>query len=374
MQLPEELTPAILDADPAHLTHKRRRGCMFFFFHFNYRKSVLTPSLSQAIHSFDGLAGSVVHNGHFIVTSPNRRFICHPPLGGDRSVFLRTNLRYGDDDPVQWPQPYCDTFPHYACIPACLDLPSHPHMILWLKPDRRNYIKHPGPFPGLWMLEPAIFRAFTKVAMEILERAAKPTLRDRALIAARVPHVRHFLQRLEYIPTTLRRAQLGVSGLQRLLLELIGAADWYEEFEPRQKVARSTWDQDPARTLGAFTDSLEVCDRLFRMGLPVYLVRPWDELPGIRIQHDVSTISHKDRYPEEAAINPTHRAIFHGAANDLRKYTSIYNHCESYFRYADPFGSVCAPVAALVPPAVVTRAEQALKRETRRQTYSPCML
>jgi hypothetical protein len=46
MQLPdsEELTPAILDANPALLTHKCRRGCMFFFFiHFNYRKFVLTP-------------------------------------------------------------------------------------------------------------------------------------------------------------------------------------------------------------------------------------------------------------------------------------------------------------------------------------------
>ena len=59
MQLPDELTPTILDANPALLTHKRRRGCMFFFFHFNYREFVLTPSLSQAIHSFDGLAGAV---------------------------------------------------------------------------------------------------------------------------------------------------------------------------------------------------------------------------------------------------------------------------------------------------------------------------
>jgi hypothetical protein len=245
-------------------------------------------------------------------------------------------------------------------------------MILWLTPNRRNYVKHPGPFSSLWMLDPATFHALTTVAMEILERAAKPSLKDRALIALRVPHVRHLLQRLEYIPTTLRRMQLGVSELQRFLLELIGAADWYEVFEPRRKVARSTWDKDPARTLGAFTNDLQVCDQLFRMGLPVYLIRPWDALPSIRIQNAINTTNHKDLYPEEAARNPTHRAIFHGAASDVRKYISIYNHSGSYFRYADPFGSVCAPVAALAPPAVVTRAEQALKRETKRQTYSPC--
>ena len=98
MQLPEELTPTILDANPALLTHKRRRGCMFFFFISIIENLCLSPSLSQAIHLFDGLAGAVVQDGHFIVTSPNRRLICHPPLGGDHSVFLRKNLRYGDDD------------------------------------------------------------------------------------------------------------------------------------------------------------------------------------------------------------------------------------------------------------------------------------
>ena len=38
MQLPDELTPTILDANPALLTHKRRRGCMFFFF-FSFQLS-----------------------------------------------------------------------------------------------------------------------------------------------------------------------------------------------------------------------------------------------------------------------------------------------------------------------------------------------
>jgi hypothetical protein len=246
-------------------------------------------------------------------------------------------------------------------------------MILWLAPHVRNYVKQPGlSFSHLWMLDPAIFHALTTVATEILERVAKPSLKNRNLISSRVPHVHHLLQRLEYIPTTLRRVQLSVSELQRFLLELIGAADWFEVFEPRRKVAHSTWYKDPARTLGAFTNDLEICDQLFRMGLPVCLVRPWDELPGIRIENTVNAFNHKDLYPEEAARRPTHRAVFHGAVNDVSKYVSIYNHSVSYCEYADPFGSICSPVAALPTPVVVTRTEQALKRETKRQIYSPC--
>src|SRR6202023_2455471 len=143
MQLPEELTPAILDANPALLTHKSRHGCMIFSISITENWCLL-PSLSQAIHSFDGYTGSVVQNGHFIVTSPNRWKICHPPLGGDRFVFLRKNLRYGDDDPVQWPQPFTETYPHYACIPACPDFHCHPHMMLWLTPNHRNYVSNLG--------------------------------------------------------------------------------------------------------------------------------------------------------------------------------------------------------------------------------------
>ena len=147
-------------------------------------------------------------------------------------------------------------------------------MILWLTPHCRNYVQQPAVFggPSLWMLDPATFHALTTVATEILERAAKPTLKDHILTSVWVPHVHHLLQWLEYISTTLRCVQLGVSELQRFLLELIGAADWHEVFEPRRKVAHTICHKDPARTLGAFTNSLEVCDQLFRMGLPVYLV------------------------------------------------------------------------------------------------------
>ena len=308
-----------------------------------------------------------------IVTSPNQREICHPPLGGDRVVFLRENLWYGDDDPVQWPQPFSETYPHYACIPACPDVADHPYMILWLSCNPRDYVRQSGPFAGLWMLNRTTFRALSTVATEVLGWATKPSLQNRTLICFWVPHIRHLLQRLEHIPTTLWHVQLGVRELQRYLLELMGAVDWYEMFEPRRVMACPTWGKDPARALGAFTDNPNTCEQLFRIGLPVWFVRPWDELPTIRIQNTVTVISYQDFYPQEPASSPTHKAVFRGAANDLRKYVSIYNYSRSCFRYPDPFGRVRAPGPALATPAVVTHADQALKRETKRQLYSPCM-
>ena len=175
--------------------------------------------------------GSVVQEGHFIVTSPNAARICQPPLGGDRSIYLRTNLRYGEDDPLQWPQPFFENLPHYACIPACPDRRNHPHMILWMTPTQRNYVPLPRPIAGLGALHSAPYLELIKVAQEVLNRVSAGTLRDRALIVWRVPPLRLLLQRLEYVPTILRRVQLGVREAQRYILELIAAADWYEKYE-----------------------------------------------------------------------------------------------------------------------------------------------
>jgi len=372
MLLSKDFTPAILAAKPNLITHRSHRGCTYFSI------SILENlcwylSLFQAIHSFNGLTGAVIQDGHLIVTSPNQREICHPPLGGDHVIFLQENLWYGDDDPVQWPQPFSETYPYYACIPACPNVADYPYMILWLLCSPHDYIRQPGPFAGLWMLNRTTFHALSMVATEVLKLATKPSLQNRTLVCFQMPHIQYLLQWLEHIPTTLRCVQLSVHELQRYLLELIGAMDWYEIFEPCWTVARSTWDKDLAHTLGAFMNNSNTCDQLFRIGLPVWFVRPCDELPTIRIQNTVTMINYQDFYPQKPVFKPNHRAIFHGASNDLQKYISIYNYSRSCFWYTDPFGRVRAPGAALATPAVVTHAEQALKRESKCQIYSPCM-
>ena len=68
------------------------------------------------ITSSDGLLGAVTRDGRFIVTSPNSVRMFHPPLGGDRSLFLRSNLRFGDDGELQWPQPFLPNYVHLVCI------------------------------------------------------------------------------------------------------------------------------------------------------------------------------------------------------------------------------------------------------------------
>jgi hypothetical protein len=77
MQLPEELTPAILDANPALLAHKSRRGCMFFlFFFFSFQLSKIGAYAHLFLKQYIRLMDTPVLLSRMVILSS------HPPTGG----------------------------------------------------------------------------------------------------------------------------------------------------------------------------------------------------------------------------------------------------------------------------------------------------
>ncbi|KAK0183879.1 hypothetical protein F5146DRAFT_939459 [Armillaria mellea] len=68
-----------------------------------------------AIQGWDGLCGAVV-NDHIFIMSPNCPLLFNPPLGVNREMWMRNDFRYGEDDPLSWPQPYCMSCPHLPCL------------------------------------------------------------------------------------------------------------------------------------------------------------------------------------------------------------------------------------------------------------------
>src|SRR5271169_2912067 len=61
------------------------------------------------------MVSAVVLGGQSFITSANADYIPLPPFG-DCHVKLRTDSCYGDDDPIQWPQPYLTHHSHFAAI------------------------------------------------------------------------------------------------------------------------------------------------------------------------------------------------------------------------------------------------------------------
>ncbi|TFK58691.1 hypothetical protein BDN72DRAFT_865738 [Pluteus cervinus] len=82
-----------------------------------FKLTLLSNQNDQAqLGPFDGLVAALLDDGVHFITSPNQPMIPMPPLGA-REVRRCIDARFGMDDYIQWPQPYCSNTPHYACIP-----------------------------------------------------------------------------------------------------------------------------------------------------------------------------------------------------------------------------------------------------------------
>ena len=96
------------------------------------------------IQALDGKVGAVIFGGNFFITSANTDYIPLPPFG-NHEVKLRADSLYGDNDPMQWAQPYIIEQCHLAAIPhpnTSLD-----HRIIWWTPTIGDYSLPPRSRP-----------------------------------------------------------------------------------------------------------------------------------------------------------------------------------------------------------------------------------
>lgn len=320
-----------------------------------------------AITPFDGLVGGILDDG-YIVTSPNAKKIFYPPLGGDRSVFLRSNLRFGDDDPLQWPQPFLPSYPHIVCIPRKPRDVYSQTSIMWADLDRSSFIADDGMLGGIGKISSGIFVQIQRPALELIDRAKNksssvPFIRKLTLMLG------HFLHRLEYISSTYRTTQLTFRETQRLFLELTALLDWHENFRgladgTSEKIDGFTYPPVTANVIGAFTTNPTICEGLFRAGVPVWLIRPSSDFPSIRVKTIAPVETPGDLL--HPSIHPF-RSIFRGRADAFEKYNAIMVHIETYLQYPNPFGDYRVAPNVAPPPLV-----QHTKRQRNVKRFTPC--
>ncbi|ESK81746.1 hypothetical protein Moror_11549, partial [Moniliophthora roreri MCA 2997] len=63
----------------------------------------------------DGRVGAFVDGGSYFVTSPNCNNIYMPCLG-KHEVVMRCDYLYGEDDPLNYPQPFISDCCHWATL------------------------------------------------------------------------------------------------------------------------------------------------------------------------------------------------------------------------------------------------------------------
>ena len=320
--------------------------------------------------SSDGLVGAVICDGEYIVTSPKANTIFNPPLGSDRSLFLRTNLCFGDDDPLQWPQPWVPEYPHLPCI-SLVPRQTEPFPVMWM-PDRHDFVEDRGILTGIGKLNPSRFFGLQLLCIPLRERAVQSKFSKELLVSQLIVTLENLLHRLEFISTNFRQMQLTVRETQRIFVELTALLDYYDYFRPvlllnEPSTPTRKYPPTTVRVMGVFTTDLTVCDAFFRAGIPVWLVRPFSALSSMRVKALARVQTPGDLTPLDPATRPSHPTIYCGSGDHIDKYRAIARHVQHYLQYPNPFRSIRAETSIVPPPR-----EESSKREARRQLYSPC--
>jgi len=348
--LPEDLTAEALLQSPSLMLHRQRD--------FDRNN----------IRAYDGLVAAVVDDGNHIVTTPNCTAIRYPPLGSDRPLFLRDNLRYADDDPLMWPQPLNLKLPYLSVIRYPPRDETDPLRIMWAFPEEQDFTREDSVLSGLGRFSSSLVARLRAPCIALIGRAQQTTYKDHPTAQELGSLIPLFLERLTVLPMSLRRAQITVREVQRMFLELQAFVDWQDIYESRmngQVVA------DPAapvaRVIGAFTTNVGLCEDLYRAKIPAFLIRPYHVLAGMCISEVVTALRPDGNIPMLPATQPSYATIYRGSATSEEKYMAMRRFTRFFHAYPNPFNSHRVEPRAEPLPSSSSLTD----RKARTAQYSP---
>ncbi|TFK59506.1 hypothetical protein BDN72DRAFT_865095, partial [Pluteus cervinus] len=191
-------------------------------------KLLLHTKPSGPLSIYHGRVGAVIREGESFITSPNSSFIPQPPLGGDRSVFLREDFRYGDDDPLQWPQPFIRSLLFLSAIPLISDH-NHPLAVMSDDLSWSDFTEDDNDLlSGIGKITNIKYTQLSVLSTHILDRAekfsrSKPAASVANLLGEYTHLLRLYLHRLEHVTTNFSNTRFTFRGLQRIYLYLLSA-------------------------------------------------------------------------------------------------------------------------------------------------------
>ncbi|KAJ7436364.1 hypothetical protein FB451DRAFT_1061800 [Mycena latifolia] len=209
----------------------------------------------------------------YVITT-NSEYIPEMPTTSEHDVYLRKDLRYGDDDFSRWPQQYSDRYCHLAGIRRHDELPD----ILKWDPAPDAFIKDSSTLiEGLGKLSSARCSALRllvdqtsdnyKSYVATLAGKTAPAALEQLVVSATLA-----LERLQYIPSTQEQMFLAVCNLQRTLLEVDALLSYMRVFKPRMEKP-GHYAPRGGKYVGAYTGDPAVAQKLSLGGLAI-LVHP----------------------------------------------------------------------------------------------------
>ncbi|KAI0336918.1 hypothetical protein BDW22DRAFT_1433741 [Trametopsis cervina] len=201
-----------------------------------------------------------------------------PPYGR-LSITMKSNGKFGQEDPIEWPQVYVAE-PRYHFL-ACIPRPSHPRRRpeVWATPTLVDFALHaPNLLQALYILSSNRLKPITALVEALETEAAALTKFDTQQLRWLVISTRHALDRLT-IPATPRDLIRQFVCVERNFCMAVAWITWhqlYAALPPAPHIAPVN-----PHLMGAFTTDPNVAQKLHHVGIPVWYMRLADNLgPG----------------------------------------------------------------------------------------------
>ncbi|KAJ7257408.1 hypothetical protein C8J57DRAFT_1516867 [Mycena rebaudengoi] len=228
---------------------------------------------------FDGTVGalaSLAGVDYFITT--NTDYIpALPSLKVPHALFLRSDMRYGTDDPALWPQEWTDDYCHFAAI---AEPGSRPDIdVMWWDPSPADFEVGSAITRGLGKLRPQRVSQFLPPINQLVAQCTdmRKTSKVPPLIGELINIVLMWVEQLQTLPSTYVKMVYAVTSMQRTFLQLDALYHYITVYQPRMRdYTKAPANNTPvARCMGAFTSVPAKAQQLFAARLPFWFLRPF---------------------------------------------------------------------------------------------------
>ena len=254
--------------------------------------------VSSDCSSKDAFSAGIIKGEEFLISSPNHSPVLAPPLG-NRAVTLQADLRFGEDDPLLWPQLFHPELPHLACLRLPPIKGDGQDTIMWDMLSVTDLWAEESVVVGISRLKNSKLRRLLSPIMTLLDASAH--LDDPLPIVNRLRFIlKRFVFDVELTRGDWLQKSLRIRETQRAYLELQACVDYSVRYKPAMRLDDKEIEGSPdvmhltysTKIRGAFTFDPMVCEWLFRANIPVWFIRPVAGLQSINM-----FMSSKDTQP-----------------------------------------------------------------------------
>ncbi|KAJ7048366.1 hypothetical protein C8F01DRAFT_1192142 [Mycena amicta] len=343
--------------------------------------------------SFDGKVGALVTVGqdNFFITTNADYIPALPSIEFRHALILQSDCRYGKDDPMLWPQQYCQEHPH---LPFIAKMGARTELdVLWWDPAPADFVVVSAVTPGLGRLHPRCIARFLVFVNNIMDRVRRLAELQKPLppIFGRLSqHIIQLVERLQTLPGIYLKTVVTVTSLQRACLELDAACEYLSLYKSKMDTylapPRISEALNPtslglgtstrglgsslAPCIGAFTTDPTIVQRFYAARIPFWFLRPTSVFAEEIILKVVAPI--EPSFVVLDPVGPDGRVLMANTitslyANTTKAKVEAINAAALQTRwYRDPFNTLGSrPAAHSLPAAASSNTSSAASAPTR---------